>query len=716
MRKRRRIVLLFGLGIVLPSLVLGFLALRGVQNDQALIEKEKLEETRQAAERIIHAVDEKITALETVYSKAIADELGTPAASLKDILASAAQENPLVEEFFSLHDEKKINFPLARLLYVPDGHRETDPPPIANPGLSEELKMAQQLEFQQNDYPKALAAYRRAFKLTADPCFRGMILNAIARIQTKSGRFIESISTYEKIVQDLNDAVLPEGIPLGPAALLEICEILREIQDLAGSLRTSLRLYRALLHGDWILEKAEYEFFAEHAVRLIEESFSGQPAGAGLDRLLAEFGNLKNKETRQREKTERMIAFQESAPSALSARVSGETFESRSSLRMVLNIGDFSFFVSILKAAPPKNKTPLKALGFLIDADGIMESILRPALLDDISSGEVSWAVKERNGNVVLSAGNSSPGPAAFRAYFVSNVPDWTLEFYQPPPRLIATFLLSRRGFYFYVFLLLAGILIFGLALTIRTVSREMELARMKSDFVSTVSHALKSPLTSIRQIAEMLQTGRVPSEERRQTYYDVLLEQSERLSLLTDNILSLAKIEEGRAEFMFESSDIPALLTETVSSIQDRVRHEGFDIRLNIEGPIPRLRADPSALSQAVANLIDNAIKYSGVSRKILVGASAGEKTLTISVRDFGVGIAKEDIDRIFERFYRGGNVLTRTVKGSGLGLTLVKRIVEVHRGKVHVESEPGKGSVFSIRLPLPPGEGEKNDENPDH
>lgn len=143
MRKRRRIVLLFGLGIVLPSLVLGFLALRGVQNDQALIEKEKLEETRQAAERIIHAVDEKITALETVYSKAIADELGTPAASLKDILASAAQENPLVEEFFSLHDEKKINFPLARLLYVPDGHRETDPPPIANPGLSEELKMAQ---------------------------------------------------------------------------------------------------------------------------------------------------------------------------------------------------------------------------------------------------------------------------------------------------------------------------------------------------------------------------------------------------------------------------------------------------------------------------------------------------------------------------------------------------------------------------------------------
>ncbi|MCJ7645114.1 MAG: HAMP domain-containing histidine kinase, partial [Candidatus Aminicenantes bacterium] len=201
--------------------------------------------------------------------------------------------------------------------------------------------------------------------------------------------------------------------------------------------------------------------------------------------------------------------------------------------------------------------------------------------------------------------------------------------------------------------------------------------------------------------------SGRVPSEERRQKYYDVLLEQSERLALLTDNILSLARIEEGRAEFTFERTDISALLTEVVTSIQERVRHEGFDIGLDVEGPIPLLAVDRTALSQAVTNLIDNAIKYSGDSRRISISASAGEHSLAIAVRDFGIGIKREDIDRVFERFYRGGDELTRTVKGSGLGLTLVKEIVEAHRGKVHVESEPGKGTVFSIRLPVPQSEG---------
>jgi signal transduction histidine kinase len=256
------------------------------------------------------------------------------------------------------------------------------------------------------------------------------------------------------------------------------------------------------------------------------------------------------------------------------------------------------------------------------------------------------------------------------------------------------------------VFLLIAGMFVFGLALTIRAVSHELEVARMKSDFVSTVSHEFKSPLTSIRQLAEMLQSGRVPSEERRQQYYDVLLEQSERLALLTDNILSLARIEEGRAEFTFESTDVSALLTSVVSSIQERVRHEGFAIELQAAGSIPFVAADRSALLQAVTNLIDNAIKYSGGSKKILVTAIIEEQSLAISVRDFGIGIKKEDIPKLFERFYRGGDELTRSVKGSGLGLTLVKEIVQAHRGKVRVESEPGKGSTFIILLPLPQGE----------
>jgi signal transduction histidine kinase len=403
-----------------------------------------------------------------------------------------------------------------------------------------------------------------------------------------------------------------------------------------------------------------------------------------------------------------MIAFEQDAAPVLEAKLRGGMDETnRSFSRLALDIGSHSYFVSIVRPTAPPGNPSDAAWGTIVDAERLRENSLRPALRDHFPSGETTWAVKGKDGAVVLSSENPPAGPVTLRTNFVSNTPDWTLEFHQPPPRLIRTFLLSRRGLYSSVFLLIAGILVFGLALTIRSVSHELELARMKSDFVSTVSHEFKSPLTSIRQLAEMLQSGRVPSEERRQKYYDVLLEQSERLALLTDNILSLAKIEEGRAEFVFETTDISALLTKVVSSFQERVRHEGFDIELKVQGPIPTVAVDRTALSQAITNLIDNAIKYSGDSRKVVVSASVEEQFLAIAVRDFGVGIKKEDIDRVFERFFRGGDELTRTVKGSGLGLTLVKEIVEAHRGRIQVESEPGKGSVFSIRLPLPQGKG---------
>ena len=231
---------------------------------------------------------------------------------------------------------------------------------------------------------------------------------------------------------------------------------------------------------------------------------------------------------------------------------------------------------------------------------------------------------------------------------------------------------------------------------------RPLKLARMKSDFVSTVSHEFKSPLTSIQQVAEMLQAGRIRSEDRRQQYYDLLVEQSQRLGLLTDNILNLARIEEGRKTFTLEALDIGGLLKEIASRVQDRVRHDGFEIALDVVPPLPRVMGDRDGLAQAITNLLDNAIKYSGEARKVVVRSTADTRHLVMSVQDFGIGISPDDTSRVFERFFRGGDELTRSVKGSGLGLTLVKEIVAAHHGTVDVDSEPGRGSTFSIRLPI--------------
>jgi signal transduction histidine kinase len=652
-------------------------------------------------------VDGAIAAVEEALAETVASLSGGPTGDSALALEKLAAGNPLVEEFFCLQNSGHLSFPASKWLYVAEGQREADSSPSPVPSHSAEIQAAQQLEFREKDYARALAAYRRCLQPASDPLLRGIILNAIARVQKKSGLLKDAVSTYKNIVRDCGRVIIPGGLPLVPSASLEICLLSRELGNSPDSLQTSLGLYRSLLHQEWKLERAEFDFFAERAKTLVQEALSSLPGSLDLAAFRGEFQRLKAEEAEQRKKTERMIAFEKAAPLVLEAKIRGRTDQPNVPFtRLAFDFGSDSYLVSMTGPTAPAGGASDLAWGMIIDAERLKENALLPALREHFPSGETTWAVKEKGGLALLSSENPPSGPVTLRMNF-AKIPDWTLEFHLSPPRLLRTFLLSRRGLYSMVFLLIAGILVFGLALTIRAVSHELELARLKSDFVSTVSHEFKSPLTSIRQLAEMLQSGRVPSQERRQQYYDVLLEQSERLSLLTDNILSLARIEEGRAEFTFESTDLTALLSGVVSSFQERVRHEGFGVELKVAGSIPSVAVDRAALSQAVANLIDNAFKYSGGSKKIEVTASAEGPSLAIAVKDFGIGIKKEDIPKLFERFYRGGDQLTRTVKGSGLGLTLVKEIVQAHRGTVRVESEPGKGSVFSILLPLLQREG---------
>jgi len=224
----------------------------------------------------------------------------------------------------------------------------------------------------------------------------------------------------------------------------------------------------------------------------------------------------------------------------------------------------------------------------------------------------------------------------------------------------------------------------------------------MKSDFVSTVSHEFRSPLTSIRQLAEMLGSDRVSSEERRKRYYDVILEQSERLSLLVSNILDLARIDEQRFNLEYEEVDISQLLNTIVVRARKQGGEEGIAIRLNIDDELPPVSVDPDAITHIMTNLIDNAIKYSNESPDVAIGVKADGRELVITVSDKGIGIPKGEIDKVFERFYRVGDEFTRKVKGSGLGLALVRELVQAHSGTIKILSEPKRSSTFTIRLPM--------------
>lgn len=250
--------------------------------------------------------------------------------------------------------------------------------------------------------------------------------------------------------------------------------------------------------------------------------------------------------------------------------------------------------------------------------------------------------------------------------------------------------------------ILTALVLIGGIILTLHAASHAMKLSQMKADFVSNVSHELRTPLASIRVFGEFLKLGRVKEQSKIHEYGEYIETESRRLSQLINNILDFSKIESGQKTYQFERSDIEHVVSDTLKTFEVLLEQYGFKIRYSKPASaLPPVVMDPNAIAQALINLLDNAVKYSTAEKEIDVRLRRENDFVTISVSDHGIGIAREDCDKVFDKFYRVGNCLVHDVKGSGLGLSIVKHIVEAHQGKVTVESELGRGSTFGIHLP---------------
>jgi signal transduction histidine kinase len=248
----------------------------------------------------------------------------------------------------------------------------------------------------------------------------------------------------------------------------------------------------------------------------------------------------------------------------------------------------------------------------------------------------------------------------------------------------------------------LSILMIGGIWLTYRNVNREMRLARLKSDFVANVSHELRTPLALIRLYAETLELGRLSANEKYQEYYRIIREESERLTALINNILDFSRIEAGRKEYEFKETDLPELVRSTLESYRFQIEQHGFVFEENICPDIPPVNLDREAIARSLLNLVNNALKYSKDRKFIGVSLYRANGSVKLEVSDHGIGIPPTEQEKIFEKFYRCGDPLVHNIKGSGLGLSLVRHIARAHGGDVRVESTPEEGSRFTIELPL--------------
>ncbi len=245
------------------------------------------------------------------------------------------------------------------------------------------------------------------------------------------------------------------------------------------------------------------------------------------------------------------------------------------------------------------------------------------------------------------------------------------------------------------------AVTMFAAYLLWRDLRREMRLSELRAQFVASVSHELKTPLTAIRMFAETLQLGRCAGPEMQSEYLGTIVNECERLSRLVDGVLMFSKAEQGKKIYRFRQVRPLEAVQAAARAMECPLAQQGFRLQITAEEGLGAIQADHDALEQAILNLLSNAVKFSGDARDIEVGLYGEGRDVVVRVADHGIGIAPEEQRRIFDRFYRAPTRENQLLPGSGLGLTLVAQIARAHGGRIDVESTPGAGSTFYLRLP---------------
>jgi len=246
-----------------------------------------------------------------------------------------------------------------------------------------------------------------------------------------------------------------------------------------------------------------------------------------------------------------------------------------------------------------------------------------------------------------------------------------------------------------------------GSWLIVSNLNSELKLARQKTDFVSNVSHELKTPLTSIRMFSELLAEGRVTDATKQRSYLNIITAEAARLTRLINNVLDFSRMESGEKKYNFQPCDLTEVVRTTAETFRPHLEASGFKFDCELPGAPIAVRGDADALAQIIVNLLSNAEKYSNGGKEITLQLAQKQSPLPhaeIKVLDRGVGIPRGSEEKVFEKFYRAHDLLSSGVQGSGLGLTIARQIARAHGGDVVYEPREGGGSCFVLRLPIKP------------
>ena len=495
-------------------------------------------------------------------------------------------------------------------------------------------------EFRQDDATGAVDSYRHALEIARTPAERCAARLALGRAYQKAAMPGDANATDTIVLQECDDVVDADGVPL---ALY------------AAARRVNAEPSKGPA-GDYVLQRAATPRWRSPNEALLLQDMLGRINGPlateRLRTLALELHNIEQISTLAQDLHGRLRKLERasrSAPGDLSWIGYGDE------PWLLTLVSPHSFATPVLMAGSTRRIVPDGVTLRATPAEGAV------ALGDGIVDLNVQWA----------------PG----RFHTAAAV----------PAVLYGSMLALVLGA-----ALLAGYLL------LRDVHREAATADMRSQFVASVSHELKTPLTSIRAHAETLLMGRTGSAEVSADYLRTIVSESERLTRLVESVLEFSRIEQGRKTYHLQATQLEDVVRSAARTMEHQLAQLGFVLTITSDGSAPTLLADRGALTQAIVNLLGNALKYSGDARSIEMRLGTRDGEAFVDVIDHGIGIAGDEQTRIFERFHRVQSFETAGIAGTGLGLPLARHVVEAHHGRIAVVSRPGHGSTFSVSIPL--------------
>jgi signal transduction histidine kinase len=664
--RRQKIIIYYALAVVLPGIILGYMAFRGIRNDQALREKESLRKLEINSQTFFNTIDSSFIQF---MNERTSDS----------ILSRSKIGDSSLLELFVIDTGGSIRLITHRLLYLPAELLTVEPQHLSQPT---NLKEGLRLEFIEHRFSEALRFYQDKILETSNATEKIQALVASARLYNKMNLPDRAKSLYNEILKDYRGSLLNGQIPLGLIAGLEILKINQtngEKDEMRNNSRQCLEL---LLHPPAEYDENQFDLFYKSFREIIRET---DPV---TDSLFAELDI-------QRARTDYLIRILTGTD--LNATNGNNQLKSRKNGMSTIPINS-SELTGVYLSWGKNNGSQT---GVVIDFLVYMKSILKKLIQKLDPNSSINVRIEDNNGRLIFSR-IINEGASYLSFPFPENLPKWELLLNENKPGFMATLLKAGSGVYLFIFILIALLMVLGFVFIMYTLNVELRLNKLKSEFISNVSHELKSPLTTIRMMTEMLHHNRVQTEERKSVYYSAMLEESEHLSHLIDNILDFSRMEDDRKKYNFTDLDLNELLLKFLESTRELLPEPGFDIRYNSPDRVPVIKGDKNAILQVFYNLVDNAVKFSGTSRQIDVSLFSRDDELLFCVKDYGIGISWKDQEKIFDRFFRGNEPQRLGIKGSGIGLTIVKKIIEAHQGHLVLESKPGKGSTFCVHLPV--------------